>query len=246
VDLPVEIVTGHAQTTFSNAWQIDESTYKAHLEPKLTTLLDALTVCYLRPLLPGTPLIVSGDVSELVSHPDRSVAAIQAFDRFEISGATLRDELGFADNDAPDDAELAARVARLIEIKAGAKGEPGALALTPPSPTGNPSTVKAAAEMAVLRAVKRAGARLRSKTNGTGLRDLLSGVPDIEVGATLGRDRVLSLCREDELFRGEFKMLRSWAACQVGAEHADLLLSACEREARARLYSPRIGVPLGS
>lgn len=244
VDLPVEIVTGHAQTTFSNAWQIDESTYKAHLEPKLATLLDALTVSYLRPLLPGTPLIVSGDVSELVSHPDRSMAAVQSFDRFELSGASLRNELGFSDGDAPDDAEVAARVDRLVKIKAGSRGEPGIAALTPPPTTGNPAAVKAAAEVAVLRAVERAGARLRSKSNGTPWRTMLAGIPDIEVAATLGPDRVRSLAGEDELFRGEFRMLRSWACAQMGERNADLLLSAVEREARSRLYSPRIGASI--
>lgn len=247
VDLPVEIVTGHAQTTFSNAWQIDESTYKAHLEPKLQTLLDALTVCYLRPLLPGTPLVVSGDVSELVSHPDRSAAATQAYDRIELAGSAYRDALGFSDEDAPDDAEVAERLDRAKILKSGAAGAPPDAGATPggvgPATSGAtpPAAVAAAAEVAVLRAVERAGARLRSKTNGSSMRSLISGVPDIEVAATLGPERVRTLVGvEDDLFRGEFRMLRSWASQHVGQASADLLLSECERDARARMYAPRL------
>ena len=41
VDLPVEIVLGHASTTLSNAWQIDETLYKAYVEPKALLLTDA-------------------------------------------------------------------------------------------------------------------------------------------------------------------------------------------------------------
>lgn len=249
VDLPVEVITGHAQTTFSNAWQIDEATYKAHVEPKLQILLDALTTCYLRPLIPGTPLVVSGDVSELVAHPDRGAAADAAYDRYELSGSAYRDAKGFADTDAPDDDEVTRRVDRAIAIKGGG-GFPAADDTTAPgmgpatSGNGNgaiPAGVAAAAEVAVLRAVERAGARLRSKMNGSSLRSLIDGVPDFEVGATLGPERVRSLVTsESDLFKGEFRMLRTWAAQQVGADNASVLLSAVEREARRRLYAPRL------
>lgn len=254
VDLPVEIIMGHAQTTFSNAWQIDESTYKAHIEAKIQQLVDALTVGYLRPNLPDTRLVVHYDASELVAHPDRGNAAKDAYDRYELSGGALRDSLGFSDSDAPDDAEVAERVERAIAL--GSNGMMGDIDADEPAPapgagpattgddgSGNgatPDALAAAAEVAVLRAVERAGARLRSKANGSSMRAILAGIPDIEVGATLGPQRVRELASEDDLFRNEFRALRSWTARRYSTNLADEVEAWANREARDRLYAPRL------
>lgn len=252
VDLPVEIVTGHAQTTFSNAWQIDESTYKAHVEAKVQMVVDALTVGYLKPNLPGTALVVGFDASELVAHPDKGEAAQDCYDRFELSGSSLRDAKGFSDSDAPDDEEVQQRVDRAIALKsggtppgAGDQGDGGAPGVGPATSgdgasMSNPA-LSAAAEVAVIRAVERAGARLRSKANGSTLRSILAGIPDMEVGATLGPSRVRQLATEEELFRNEFRALRAWTSSRFSTPLADEVEAWANGEARRRLYAPRIG-----
>lgn len=123
LDLPVEIVTGHMQTTFANAAQIDEATWKAHIEPLVELICDALTVGYLRPLLlagGADPVQVAGmvvtfDASELVTHPNREQAADAGYGSatapaFAISGQAWRRVHGFAEGDAPDDDEIQERV----------------------------------------------------------------------------------------------------------------------------------------
>lgn len=260
VDLPVEVVLGHMSTTFSNAWQIDESLFKAHIEPKVQTLVDALTICYLRPLIPGTPLIVHYDPSELVSHPDRSGVARDAYDRIELAGSSYRDAIGFSDADAPDDDEIARRIewARVLKTPdmnapgapqaVGAPGGPGGGGGSQPAagapgqgPTakGQPA-IAAAAEVAILRAVQRAGARLRSRANGSDAGRLLRGVPDVEVGAILGPTRCATLATPADLFRGEFQALRTWASGEVGAEEAARLVAWAETEAVNRLWAPQV------
>lgn len=241
VDLPVEVLTGHAQTTFSNAWAIDESLFKAHIEPKVQTLVDGLTVGYLRLALPGTELIVWYDPSALVIHPDRSVVATQAYDRRAISGSSYRGVLGFSESDAPDDAEKAERIGEALLLKGSGAYAPDPTGQVPgvgPATSGQATGIAAAAaEVSVLRAVDRAGARLRSKVNGSSLRGLLQNVPNGDVAATLGRDRVAGLVSDDELFKGEFNALAAWAA-RACPEDAAQLVAWAEGEARLRLYAP--------
>ena len=116
IDLPVEIVTGHAQTTFSNAVQIDDSLFKSHIEPLLEIICDALTAAYLAPALKAgrqtvdSPLVVHFDSSELVARPNRAADAKDLHDRWTLSDASLRSAAGFSDSDAPDDDEILKRV----------------------------------------------------------------------------------------------------------------------------------------
>ena len=51
LDLPVEVVTGHADTTFANAAQVNIDVFRIHLEPTLQLICDALTVAYLWPAM---------------------------------------------------------------------------------------------------------------------------------------------------------------------------------------------------
>lgn len=247
LDLPVEIVTGHAQTTFSNAWQIDESTYKAHIEPLVETVVDCLTTGYLRVLMPNTPLVISYDPSELVAHPDRAKDAKDGHAAFAISDAALRRATGFSEADAPDDDELARRIEIARNIKTPGANAPG----TGPAPglptegtpggpgpgiEGNPG-LTAAVEVSVLRAVQRAGARIRSKANGNeSIRALIRSTPDAEVAATLGPAQVGQIVGDEDLFRSEFTALRRYAAPLVGAAAAEDVAAKADAMARVRLY----------
>lgn len=251
LDLPVEIVTGHAQTTFSNAWQIDESTYKAHIEPLVETVVDCLTIGYLRVLMPTTPLVISYDPSELVAHPDRSRDAKDGHDRFALSDSTYRTAIGFTDADAPDDEEMVRRIEIARNIKTPGATAPGT-APAPGLPTEGlpggpgpgissdaaPAAIAAAVEVSVMRAVQRAGARIRSKANGNeSIRALIRSTPDDEIAATLGPAQVEAIVGAEDLFRSEFTALRRFAARHVGAAAAEDIAVSAETRARDLLYS---------
>lgn len=129
-DLPPEKVTGMAGTTFSNAFAIDEETFKMFFEPTLDEICDAITTQYLWPSLmvmrgldplenavPGdlTRFVCHYDASELLVHPNREQAAEHAYGtaknpNFGISGSSYRRNKAFPESDKPDDAEISERL----------------------------------------------------------------------------------------------------------------------------------------
>jgi hypothetical protein len=119
IDIPRDILAGFSQTRYSNAQTISEDMLKAYIEPLIVLIAEALTVGYLRPALLSrgfTPdeigsVVVWYDPSEVVTRPDRSEDADKGWDRKLISGAAWRRAHGFAEADAPSDAEVAQRIA---------------------------------------------------------------------------------------------------------------------------------------
>jgi hypothetical protein len=118
LDVPKDIVTGLANVKYSNALQIDESLYKAHIEPLMLLIVDALTVVYLRPYLiaNGYPaeevknVCIWYDPSLVATRNDRAADADAGFDKLAISYDTWRRAHGFSRSDAPDPKELALRL----------------------------------------------------------------------------------------------------------------------------------------
>jgi hypothetical protein len=120
LDVPKDVVTGLANVKYSNALQIDEALYKAHIEPLMLLLVDALTVVYLRPYLiaNGYPeadvnrITVWYDASAVSTRNDRAMDANEGFDRYAVSMDTWRRAHGFSDQDAPTPEELTIRLLR--------------------------------------------------------------------------------------------------------------------------------------
>ena len=118
LDVPKDIVTGLANVKYSNALQIDESLYKAHIEPLMLLIADALTVVYLRPYLiaQGYPeadvkkMVVWYDPSAIATRNDRATDADSGFDRGAVSYSTWRRTHGFSEADAPSPNEIAIRM----------------------------------------------------------------------------------------------------------------------------------------
>jgi hypothetical protein len=116
MDLPPEAVLGMGSNAGSGggtsngvshwgAWQIEESTIKMHIEPMLDTVVNALTMGFLRPLV-TTDEVVGYDTSALRLRPDRSKESIELYDRGELSAKVMLRENGFDEEaDAPKDAE---------------------------------------------------------------------------------------------------------------------------------------------
>lgn len=119
IDVPKDVVTGLANVKYSNAVQIDENMYKAHIEPLALVLCDALTEIILRPMLRAKGwdkdeverFVVWYDPSEVTVRPDRGQDADAGFDRFALSFDAWRKAHGFSDTDAPGEAEIATRIA---------------------------------------------------------------------------------------------------------------------------------------
>lgn len=118
VDVPKDVVTGLANVKYSNALQIDETLYKAHIEPLMLLIVDAFTVVYLRPYLlaNGFPesdvdrVVVWYDPSAIATRNDRAADADAGFDKMAVSLSTWRHAHGFSDADAPTPEELAIRM----------------------------------------------------------------------------------------------------------------------------------------
>lgn len=121
LDVPKDVVTGLANVKYSNALQIDESLYKAHIEPLMLLISDALTVVYLRPYLIAAgfdPAVVERmcvwyDPSQVATRNDRAADADAGYDRMAVSMDSWRRAHGFTEADAPEPTELALRL--LIE-----------------------------------------------------------------------------------------------------------------------------------
>lgn len=118
IDVPKDIVTGLANVKYSNAVQIDESLYKAHIEPLALLLCDAFTVVYLRPALRAAGIspselsryVVWFDPSEVTTRPNRAEDADTGYENYTLSGSAWRRSHGFSDDDAPTPTEVAIRM----------------------------------------------------------------------------------------------------------------------------------------
>jgi hypothetical protein len=118
LDVPKDIITGLANVKYSNAMQIDESLYKAHIEPLMLLIADALTVVYLRPYLVanGFPeadvqrIVIWFDPSQVATRNDRAADAEAGFQKMAVSFDTWRRTHGFSEADAPSPDEVALRM----------------------------------------------------------------------------------------------------------------------------------------
>lgn len=132
VDLPPEVLLGLADVNHWTAWQIDEQTFKAHIEATAILVVDFLTTSYLRPSLEAAGMapetaaqfVIWYDPERLVTHPNRADAADRGYDRFVLSSETWRAANGFAEDDAPDEDEIEQRL-RIEQATNRDQSEPG-------------------------------------------------------------------------------------------------------------------------
>ena len=118
LDVPKDVITGLANVKYSNALQIDEALYKAHIEPLMLLIADALTVVYLRPYLKANGysdtdvdrIVIWYDPSAVSTRNDRAADADAGFDKMAISYETWRRAHGFSDADAPSPTEVGFRL----------------------------------------------------------------------------------------------------------------------------------------
>jgi hypothetical protein len=117
VDLPPEQVLGMSSNSGTGggtsngvshwgAWQIEESTIKLHVEPMLDTIVNALTMGYLRPTIESLTALVVYNTAALRLRPDRSKEAFELYDRGLLSVAALFRENGFDISDLATEEEF--------------------------------------------------------------------------------------------------------------------------------------------
>lgn len=118
MNLPAEKVTGIGDLNHWNAWEVKDATFRDHLEPTAVKLVYALTGAVLQPSLEAAGVADPGryvvwyDPSRIMATVDPDEHAEEAHDRLTISDAAYRRLRGFIEKDAPDELEVAARVAR--------------------------------------------------------------------------------------------------------------------------------------
>lgn len=112
LDMPPEVLLGLGDTNHWSAWQVDEQTWKGHLQPVAQQLVDDLTSAFFRPSLRDMGVadwreyVIAYDATAIINHPDRSADAKDLYDRRAIGKAALRDASGFDDEDAMTSDEL--------------------------------------------------------------------------------------------------------------------------------------------
>lgn len=121
MDVPPEVLIGMENANHWNAWLIDEASVKAHTEPRLAVVTNAITTGYMRPAVDGdypdtTMVGVVADTASIRLRPNRSKEAIELWDRGELSADALRRETGFGKEDEPKRNEMKEWLLRKIAL----------------------------------------------------------------------------------------------------------------------------------
>lgn len=117
MNLPVETVMGHQQTTYANAAQVKADQYEDHFQPRCELICDALTVGYLRPNLiaagfdPGIvdEVLIFWDPSKMIVEVNPADSADKGIELDVISSEAWRRAKGWSEDDQPDPVERLVR-----------------------------------------------------------------------------------------------------------------------------------------
>lgn len=202
LDMPPEALLGTAGVNHWSAWQIDESSWKNHGAGVAREFVEQLTSALLAPIAierdaDPADVRVWYDATDVVEDPDRSRTAQEAHGMLIISDAAARRDMGYDDEDAPDDAEWQRRAE--LSPHRGGRGasdpvgaEPGAGAASTRLPPVAPERVIGMAEACLLRCRELAGSRLRSRMQSSeapaNLRARIRSASNADVAARLGAD----------------------------------------------------------
>lgn len=120
ISVPAELLFQAADVNHWGLWQLEEGAIRTYIAPDAEVIVGGLTRGYLHPRMLAAgeknveEWVVWYDPSELMVHPDKAENAVQAYDRFELSGKSFRREMGFDEDDAPTDEELGAIILRKL------------------------------------------------------------------------------------------------------------------------------------
>lgn len=128
LDIPKEIVQGIADAKYANAVQVEETLYKAHVEPMALLLCDAFTDAFLHPMLRALGwtdedienIVIWYDPSAITAKPSKAEAATTGYQQRILSSEAWRRANGFSETDKPEPMELLQRTA----VERGILSEP--------------------------------------------------------------------------------------------------------------------------
>lgn len=120
INVPAELLFQAADVNHWSLWQLEEGAVRTYISPDAEIIVGGFTRGYLQPRLRALgeadweEWVVWYDTSELMVHPDKAENAKEAYDRLEINGKSFRREMGFDEDDAPSDDELAGVILRKL------------------------------------------------------------------------------------------------------------------------------------
>jgi hypothetical protein len=114
MEIPPEIMLGQGDVNHWSGWLIDESAIKAHIEPLLGIVTNAITVKYIRNATDSDMWRIVANTAQMRLRPDRSKEALELYDRGELDGEALRRETGFDEDDAPTTEEYKTWLVRKV------------------------------------------------------------------------------------------------------------------------------------
>ena len=125
VDMPRETALGtQNESNHWSAWQVEESTYKLHVEPFLLKLGMAITREYFRPALKAMGeenpdrFVLGWDVTEVVSRPDDTDDVKYLFENNLVSVDWVLSKFGVPDDAKPSDEEAQFNLAKQLVLNA--------------------------------------------------------------------------------------------------------------------------------
>lgn len=116
LNLPPEIIEGLAQSNHWNAWLVDDSTFRNHIQGDLEDFLGSMTRAYLWPELIARGIadprrfFIWYDPSKLIAQPNKGKDADFGVEHLLLSSDAWRQVKGFSEDDAPDQDEIIQRL----------------------------------------------------------------------------------------------------------------------------------------
>lgn len=141
LDLPPEILTGMSDINHWGAWQIDEASWTAHVQPMADQLVEDLSSSYLRPaaeqegIAGWENLVVGYDASDVINHPDRTNDVREAYRDGVASSRVYLETIGLTEEDGMTPQERQEYL--LIKLR----GQAQLADITGQAPDGSPANV---------------------------------------------------------------------------------------------------------
>lgn len=190
--IPPEVLLGLQAQSRATAFQVEENSYRAHIEPPAQLVAHVATQA-LQLLMPDQKVRVIPDPSLLLARRHTTQDVKDAFDRGGVSLSYLREVLGIPETAAATDEDIA-RIALIKGTAPEVRRDPG----EQPSVGGQPGTpdrsqalgeLIGAVSQSVQHARDKVGARTRTYSS---LRDAVDErVPNHQVASVLGKQTLL-------------------------------------------------------
>ena len=113
--IPPEILLGLSAQSRATAFQVEENSYRAHIEPPANIVAQVATDV-LNTLFEDVEIVVRPDPTLLLAKRSTVQDVKDAYDRNEVSGEYLREVLGIPETAAPSEEERARRAAQSIGV----------------------------------------------------------------------------------------------------------------------------------